>query len=209
MNQKIIEKAKQYVNNILVPLEDHYYHQYDHALEVMSRAIYLWGKEWLNNEEIEMLALAGIFHDTGFIIQYDKNEPLGAKIAHNFLKSVLYPIEKIDIIEQLILATDPDYLNPKNIMEQVIKDADLDNLGTEKFFDKWERLKQEIETIKNIKIKDPNWHHSSIDLLKAHTYYTNTQKTERSEWKEKNKSMLQNMLLELEQEEKIWLHTYL
>jgi len=209
MNKNIIETAKAYVNNILLPLEDHYYHQYDHALEVMQRAMYLWEKEWLTHDEQEMLGLAWIFHDSGFIIQYDQNEKVGAKIAYNFLKSTLYPIEKIHIVESLIMATDSEYTQPKNILEKIIKDADLDNLWTEDFFDRWLKLKNEIETIKHIKINNPNWHHSSIDLLGAHKYYTQTQKKERGDQKEKNISVLQDMLDELEQEEKMNLGKFL
>jgi predicted RNA binding protein YcfA (HicA-like mRNA interferase family) len=44
------------------------------------------------------------------------------------LKSVLYPKEKIKTIERLILATKPTYKNPIDILEEIIKDADLDNL---------------------------------------------------------------------------------
>jgi hypothetical protein len=40
----------------------------------------------------------------------------------------LYPRDKIKLIEEIILATSLDYKTPKNIYEQIIKDADLDNL---------------------------------------------------------------------------------
>jgi len=38
---KLIENAKKYVNKLLLPLEDHYYHSYSHAIDVMERAVYL------------------------------------------------------------------------------------------------------------------------------------------------------------------------
>jgi hypothetical protein len=41
MNKKLCERAKKYVNKLLVPLEKHYYHSYKHAIEVMERARYL------------------------------------------------------------------------------------------------------------------------------------------------------------------------
>jgi HD superfamily phosphodiesterase len=63
-DNKVIKRAKEYVNQLLVPLEQHYYHQYSHALEVMDRAVYLAQEEGLNNSDIEVLALAGLFHDT-------------------------------------------------------------------------------------------------------------------------------------------------
>ena len=197
-NNIVLERAKKYVNKLLVPLERHYYHSYNHAIEVMERSIYLWEKESLEKNEIEMIAIAWLFHDTGFIIQYDKNEPIWAKIAQNYLKSILYDRDKIKIIERLILATNPEYKNPKDIYEKIIKDADMDNLGRKDFFEKGHSLKREIEIIKNIKIRDPNWNHWQVDLLKEHQFETQTQKTERDYVKGKN---LEEMIKELENED--------
>jgi hypothetical protein len=45
LDNKVIKRAKEYVNQLLIPLEQHYYHQYSHALEVMERAIYLAREE--------------------------------------------------------------------------------------------------------------------------------------------------------------------
>jgi len=182
---KIIKKAKKYINTLLLPLETHYYHSYNHAIEVMKRAIYLWKKEWLDESEIEMLGLAWLFHDTWFIIQYDNNESIWAKIAQNYLKSNLYSNKKIEIIEKIILATSPNN-TPKNILEKIIKDADLDNLGREDFFEKSHSLKKEIEIVKKIKINDPDWIHWSVQLLKEHEYETETQKAERWNKKQEN-----------------------
>ena len=197
-NSKIIKEAIRYVNKLLIPLENLYYHQYNHALEVYKRAVYLWEKEAVSKEDLEILALAGIFHDTGFVIQYDDNEIIWAKIAKNFLRSMLYDNKKIEKIEKLILATKPSYKNPKNILEKIIKDADLDNLWRTDFFDKKEKLKHEIELMKNIKINDPDWNHGSLLLLKEHKYYTKTQQKEREAKKIENRKILENMLKELQ-----------
>jgi HD superfamily phosphodiesterase len=194
-DNKVLQRAKKYVNKLLVPLERHYYHSYNHAIEVMERAIYIWEKEGLNDADLEIVGLAGLFHDTGFIIQYDKNEPIWAKIAQNYLKSVLYPEDKIKTIERMILATDIDYKEAKDIYEKIIKDADLDNLGRKDFVEKSHSLRKEIEVIKNIKIKDPDWNHWSVELLKEHQFETLTQKMERNNIKQEN---LDLMIEELE-----------
>lgn len=201
LDNKVIKRAKEYVNQLLIPLENHYYHQYSHALEVMERAVYLAREEWLNDEDIEILALAWLFHDTWFIIQYDNNEPIWAKIAQNYLKSMLYDREKIKLIEEIILATAPSYKNPKNIYEQIIIDSDLDNFGREDFFDKMENIHREREAIKNIKLLDPDWKHWVIDFLAEHKYFTKTQKIERNPQKEKNLSELEKMVEELENDD--------
>ncbi|MFK7779985.1 MAG: HD domain-containing protein [Candidatus Gracilibacteria bacterium] len=197
-NNKVLQKAKRYVNKLLVPLEKHYYHSYKHAIEVMERAMYLGEKEGLSEDELEVIGLAGLFHDTGFVIQYDNNEQIGSKIAQNYLKSILYPKEKIELVERLILATIPEYKTPVDIYEKIIKDADMDNLGRKDFFERSNSLKKEIEIIKNIKIRDPEWNHGLVELLKEHQYEALTQKIERDGKKHEN---LEKMLKELEDEE--------
>ena len=207
-DSKIIKKSKTYVNELLVTLENHYYHQYSHSLEVAERAVYLWRKEWLNDEELEMMALAGFFHDTWFVLQYEDNEEIWAKIARNFLKSMLYPEEKIRTIEKIILATKLD-ATPSNIYEEIIKDADLDNLWREDFFKKWNNLKQEIETIKNIKILDIDWKHWYISLLKKHKFYTKTQRSERIQKKQDNQKTLERVLKGMEENKEIKVCKYI
>lgn len=199
MDSKIIKNVVNYVNNLIFPLEKHYYHQYTHSQEVMERALYIWEKEWLNNEDLEILVIASLFHDTGFIVQYDNNEIIWAKIAKNFLKSILYPDEKIKKVEDIIIATMIDYKEPKNILEKIIKDADLDYLWRESlyFYEKLNNLKKELEDIKNIKISDLESKKWTISFLQNHKYYTKTQKDERDKQKIKN---LKNLLHEIDSE---------
>lgn len=194
MDAELISDIKNYVNYLLLPLDGMYYHHYEHALSVMERAIYLGKQEWVTEEELEMLAVAALFHDTGFVIQYDANEIVWAKIAQNYLQTILYPEEKIHIIERIILATQL-WVQPETLLEKIIKDADMDNLWREDFFDINEKLKQERETIKQIKIKDPEWHHASLDIIQGHRFYTPTQIRERNEKLEKNTQELKKQLL--------------
>lgn len=191
MNEKIISWVKKYVNMMMWPLENHYYHQYEHALEVANRAVELWKKEWVSEDILEVLALAWLFHDVWFVIQYDENEYIWATIAKNYLKSIFYPAEKIKLVEELIIAT--IYTRkPENLLESIIRDADTDNLWRDDFFEKWERLKMEIEHIKKIKILDPDWTHYSINFLREHKYMTPSEIEERQNKKEENLRKLEN-----------------
>lgn len=186
VKSKILKEAMNHVNHLLWSLDDLYYHTYEHSLEVMNRAMYLWKKEWLSEKDIEILWLAWIFHDTWFIVQYDNNELIWAKVAKNYLKSIKYSEKDIKLIEDIIVATQPSYQEPKNIYEEIIKDADMDNFWREDFFDKWSKVKKEIELIKNIKIKEPDWFHFSLDFLYKHTFFTTSAQKERLEQKKRN-----------------------
>lgn len=197
MNEKIISWVKKYVNMMMGPLENHYYHQYEHALEVMNRCLEIGRNEELDDETLEILAIAALFHDVGFIIQYDDNEYIGAKIARNYLKSIFYPVEKIKMVEELIIAT--IYTRPpENILESIIRDADTDNLGRDDFFEKGNNLKKELESIKNIKILDPDWAHYSINFLREHKFSTNSEIAERQWKKEENIKKLEERLKTLQ-----------
>lgn len=193
MNEKIITGVKKYVNMMMWPLENHYYHQYEHALEVMNRSIEIWKKEWLDDNNLEILAIAALFHDVGFIIQYDDNEYIGAKIAWNYLKSIFYPQEKIKIIEEIIIATIYSR-SPENILESIIRDADTDNLWRDDFFEKGNNLKKELESIKKIKILDPDWTHYSINFLREHKFSTKSEIHDRQEKKQENLKKLEDQV---------------
>jgi len=55
-------------------------------------------------------------------------------------------------------------------------------------------VKRELETIKQIKIKDPEWQHASLQLIKGHKFYTPTQIEERGATREKNEKELEKRL---------------
>lgn len=160
--------------------------------------MYLWEKEGLSETDIEIVAIAWLFHDTGFVIEYDNNEVIGAKIAKNYLKSILYPESQIETVFRLILATQPSYKTPVDILEKIIKDADLDNLWREDFFEKNTKMKQEIETIKKIKMIEPTWVHASLKLIKEYQFYTPTQQKERWLRQLQNRRKLEEIIKEIE-----------
>lgn len=185
MNSLLINDIKKFVNEILMPLDTLYYHQYDHSLSVMKRAIYLAENEKCSEHEIELIAIAAMFHDTGFAVQYDENEQYGARIAREYLEKNDYNTSDIETIESLILATNPNQ-DPHNLWQKIIKDADMDNLWRKDFFDVNEKLKHEREIIKNIKINDPDWYHASLWIIEWHQFYTSTQIRERNNELQKN-----------------------
>ena len=196
MNTKLISWIKEYVNTILGGLDNLYYHHYEHTLEVLERTQELWKKEALDDSNLELLAVASLFHDTWFIVQYDENEFIWASIAKKYLMSIKYDNYRITQIEQLILATSMNH-TATNLLEKIIKDADTDNLWRDDFFEKWNRLKKELEAIKKIKILEPDWVHHSIALLKQHKFLSPIEIKERQKKKEENLKKLEEILRDL------------
>lgn len=192
MQSKIILDAKKYVSEKLFPLKQKWYnyHNLDHTLDVFSRSSYLWMKEWLNEELQEIIQISALFHDIWFLKQYDDNEIIWANIAEEWLNKNNYPVDKIDIIKQTILSTIPTYLEPKNILEEIIKDADLDNLWRDDFEEKSQALKQELINIKWNDFDEKKWLEWTKQFILWYNFYTKTQIEERWKKLEENKEKI-------------------
>jgi len=195
MISNIVLQAKKYISKLLFPLKEKWYeyHNLDHTLSVYKRASYLSIQEWLDEDLQEIIQLAALFHDTWFIKQYDNNEPIWAKIAEKWLKEQWYPQDKIDIIKQVILAT---ILNSptNNKLEQIIKDADMDNLWRDDFFQLGEALRNELKNIKWLKFTDKERYSRTASYIQIFNFFTNTQKKERNKKLKENKEELNNKI---------------
>ena len=76
--------------------------------------------------------LAAWFHDIGHLIKYKGHERESQKLAWNWLQRESYPSDKMKIILSCIAATQLPQ-TPKNLLEQVICDADLFHLSLEEY----------------------------------------------------------------------------
>ena len=193
----ILIKSIKFVKKLISEVEKQLiFHKFEHNLEVASRAVYLWEKEWLKEEDLELLAISWIFHDSGFSVKYNSNEEVWAEIAEKFLKEFWYPKEKIEIIKNIIIATKIN-IEPKNILEKIIKDADLDNLWRDDFLNKSDEIKKEIENNTNyqnwdnIKLDKKVFLKSTLCLIKNHKFYTETAINERQKNKLNNIKILE------------------
>ena len=61
---------------------------------------------------------------------------------------------------------------PDTLVEKIICDADLFNLGTDDFREKNKLLKKEKEALGNMKIDGITWRASTISMLNNHQYHT-------------------------------------
>ena len=140
-----------------------------------------------------MLITAAYFHDTGYIREYDKNEPIAARMAGRILKLIGYKPKEIEKIQKMILSTDLDR-EPKTHVEKILCDADLDNLGREDFLRLDGRLR-EGRGARGVDVSDDvKWYSGTLELRKNHQYYTQSQKKLRETGKQKNiKKLLKKM----------------
>lgn len=156
--------------------KDYTYHTIHHVRDVVVQSERIAKKEKINKEDIADLKLAAWLHDVGYIWEPGRHEGRGAEYATTVLNAMDFPAKKINKITGMIMATKIPQ-SPKNILEQIICDADLDYLGRNDYADNSLLLLQELRLKKNISEKD--WLKIQDQFLTKHTYFTKTANTTR------------------------------
>ena len=178
------------------------YHDANHTLHptrgVVAVASRIAQSDNVSEKDRELLIAAAYFHDTGYIREYDKNEPIAARMAGRILKLMGFKPKEIEKIQKMILATDLA-LEPKTRLEKILCDADLDHFGREDFF-KLDGKLREGRHARGIDVSDEaKWYRGTLEIIKKHQYYTDSQKKLREKEKQKN---IQRLLKKLEKIEK-------
>ena len=161
-----------------------HYHSISHTKDVVDAVERLALLENVTDEGLFLLKSAATYHDAGFVERYEDNEEIGVRLANEILPKYGYTEKHIEKIKELIYATKIPH-EPKNHLEEIICDADLDYLGREDFHKISARLCKEL--IEHGKIENKKqWDEIQIKFLTQHKYFTKTAKKTRSKKKEEN-----------------------
>jgi len=177
------------------------YHDANHTLHptkgVVAAANGIAISEKISELDRELLITAAYFHDTGYIREYDKNEPIAARMVGRILKLIGYKSNEIEKIQKMILATDLA-VEPKTHVEKILCDADLDHFGREDFF-KLDAKLREGRRLRGIDVSDDaKWYRGTLSIITNHQYYTQSQQKLREKDKQKNIKRLLDKLENIE-----------
>jgi len=170
--------------------EYYYYHNHEHTLYVTEKAIEIGRQEACTEKELELLSLAALWHDTGYITTYHNHEEESCLLARHYLTEYGYSAPDIDEVCGMIMATKMPQ-SPKSKLEEIIADADLEYLGTSGFETKADRLFKELQQI-NTSLTEEKWRLMQISFLQNHRYFTRFCKENREDVKQMNLSKLAN-----------------
>ena len=161
-----------------------YYHSIFHTKDVTAAAERIALREGITDEDLFLLKSAASYHDAGFITQYDNNEPVGIELAKEHLPKFGYSQKQIERIEQLIYVTKIPH-KPKNKLEELMCDADLDYLGRDDFWEISDKLRRELREHGKIN-SDRKWDEIQLAFFEKHRYFTKTSIELRQEKKMKH-----------------------
>lgn len=189
--KSIYEKVMKDLEN-WVP--DHFtYHDAAHTRYVLEQAEVIATHESVTGRDLILVKIAALYHDIGFLEGRRDHEALGCKIAGEDLGNSFLTAAEVKKVCSMIKATQIPQA-PKNLLEQIVADADLEYLGTDKFEKFGRKLYRELHHF------DPTlnlrkWDEIQIDFLTNHTYHTNYCKKFKEPKKQQNLEMVKERLI--------------
>jgi len=153
METELIRKSRSYAEGVLKNLPKIYtYHNLDHTTQVVTAAAEIGKHSGLSDNDLESVLIAAWLHDTGYEQSCDHHEEGSILNAVRLLQEWGAPKEKLEQVRGLIKATCMPQ-TPTTVPEKVLCDADLSHLGDENIIEHGEQLRNEFETLKNLKFQ--------------------------------------------------------
>ena len=203
MNTDLLNKIEKHISGIYkdkLP-DDNCYHNLTHTEEVVGVAKELARLSNVNDEDMETLIIAAWFHDIGYLKQCEGHEEASAEMAADFLQSNNYPDDKINKVKDLIRVTRIPQ-RPKNLLQEIICDADLHHLGVKDFAEKGEMLRCEIEKYIDKKFSNSDWLKNNIMFFKHQEFFTPAAKEKFEAQKKINLNKIKDELKNIEKKKK-------
>ncbi|RFS18950.1 HD domain-containing protein [Chitinophaga silvatica] len=192
----IIDAARDYITDQYSqhPKPQLVYHNLTHTQQVVQAAAQIAAHYRLQDEELLAVYVASWFHDIGYLsTDSAHHEEAGAQQAIEFLKQHQVSENVQTLTQGAILATKMPQ-SPKNLVEQIVCDADLSHLGSKNFPDRNKLLRQEVELTRQMEIPATKWIGNNIAFLAAHHYWTDYAQTLFKQQKEENLEKLAKKL---------------
>lgn len=174
IQDELVKKTEDYVRSLFAQnTKELYYHNFEHTSSVVEAVNKITAHyHQLSPEDLLALKLTAWFHDTGYLFVGKKeHETKSVEIAETFLKQQKADEQIIQKVKKYILATRMPQ-RPENLPEEIICDADLFDLGTDRFAENNKNVRKELEEYLNREMTGEEWRSCSVDLLKLQVYKT-------------------------------------
>ena len=192
--RSILEEARNFVFDLFqsASLQKYAYHNLSHTLSVVAAGKYLGRQHDLSLSDLEILELAALFHDTGYLHHWQGHEEASAEIACQFLRNQTYAEERIEQVIACILATKMPQ-RPGNLLERIICDSDLFHLTQDTYLSKAFLLREEMEETRGRFLSDAMFLNSEVRFLSQHQFKTAFVQKQFAHQKAKNIGLLHQL----------------
>jgi len=158
------------------------YHNLWHTQhDVMPAVVRLAEASGVCTDDVHLLRVAAAYHDIGFLEREQGHEIVGLRVVAQKLGSFDFTSRQIERIMGMIMATRLPQ-SPRNLLEEIVADADLDVLGRADFFPRSAVLYEEFTSLGQERTWR-QWLEQQLTFLKSHSYFTAAAVASRGELK--------------------------
>lgn len=160
------------------------YHSFLHTVDVYASVITIAEAEGVTGEDLELLKIAALFHDSGFLLDESDHETAGCRMVEEVLPRFGYTPAQVARVRGMVAATKVPQC-PEDRLAGILCDADLDYLGRSDFFLIGDTLYHEMVAFGQLRTAR-EWNELQVSFLTAHRYFTRTCQEEREPVKQEN-----------------------
>ena len=173
LDKSIVKDAEIYVRDLLDNelSKDCLFHSINHTMEVVRNAKIIGDYYNLCEECMDVLNIAALFHDVGYIDSYENHEVESAARASTFLRSKNVKESIVKQVVESILATKMPQ-HPKDDISKILCDADLMNMTFDDYFEHIDLMRLEWEKTGKVKLSKQQAYKTSLDFFKKHRYHS-------------------------------------
>ena len=146
------------------------YHNAAHTRYVLDKATLIAKEEKVEGDQLGLIQVAALYHDSGFLKGLVDHENLGCETIRDELPAYGFSESEIQQVCGMVIATKIPQ-RPQNLLEKVVADADLEYLGTDLFELGSQRLFDELKYF-NPELTHREWLKIQIGFLESHRYHT-------------------------------------
>jgi predicted metal-dependent HD superfamily phosphohydrolase len=150
---------------------EYVFHDFSHTKGVREAVAELGTGNNLSDRELQLLQIAAWFHDSGYDQGAEGHEERSCRYAVSFLSQFDLPDQDLDLITRCIMATRLPF-KPKDLLEEIMCDADLSHLGKQSYWDRTGRLRQELLLTRGKMMSEQDWVQFELDFMNNHRYFT-------------------------------------
>lgn len=167
------------------------YHGLRHTLDVIEQSEQIGIALKCSEQEIQLLKIAALFHDLGFVHTRKGHEKASAELFLLASEHKLNDTERQQISSCILATIMPQ--TPLNLLEQIICDADLDYLGRSDFEKISLDLFQEMNACGEMSDLH-KWDEIQVVFLDKHRFHTSFNQSRRNEQKSQHLAAIKERL---------------
>lgn len=191
----MVAQVKEYCTSILSTpqVTKLSFHNLEHTQEVVHNVSSIATAMGCSFRDIELLTIAGWFHDTGFFKTYQNHEEVSQELATQFLTDIA--VDK-DLIHQICSCIEATRMpqHPTTTLAEILCDADIFHISNLHFYYRKLLLRREWEVFCNFKMSDKDWHLLNLDFLENFHFRSNYGKEFLEKGKQENIERVKRIL---------------